>query len=141
MDTDFGILPMPKLNEQQPHHISEGAYPHVMTIPATTSDLERTGIILEALCAESRITTLSTYLDTMLVNQVLSRDEESGEMLDIIFSNRLYDMGKLFWREHTTGAVSSLMSNNNRDIVSAIERSQIRAETAITRTINAVFKD
>ena len=141
MDTDFGILPMPKLNEQQPYHISEGAFPHVMTIPTTTSDFERTGIILEALSAESRITTLNIYLDTMLVNQVLNRDEESGEMLDIIFSNRVYDMGKLFWRDITTGPIAAAMRNNNRDIVSVIERNERLAERAIERTIGAFLGD
>ena len=135
MDNDFGILPMPKLNETQPDYISEGAYPHVMTVPVTTAELDRTGIILEALNAESRLTTLDVYLDTMLVNQVLGRDEESGEMLGIIFSNRFYDMGKLFWRDHTTAPIAGAMSRGNRDIVSLVERMQERAESAIERTI------
>lgn len=136
MDNDFGILPMPKYNEQQNKYISEGAYPHVMTIPVTITDPERTGIILEALCAESRLTTLSVYLDTMLVNQVLDRDEESGEMLDIIFSNRVYDMGKLFWRNLTTGPISNAMSSYNDDIISVVEKNRDKAESAIAKTVD-----
>ena len=137
MDSDFGILPHPKLDEQQEHHISGMGRPHVMVIPVTTSDLERTGIILEALNAESRLTTLSVYYDTMLVNQVLNRDEESAVMLDIIFANRNYDLGRQFWSANTADPITAAMRAADRDIVSVIERNEPAANAAIQRTIEA----
>ena len=137
MDNDFGILPQPKLNEQQPYHITGVDISHAMSIPVTTSDLQRTGIILEALNAESRLTTLDVYYDTMLVNQVLNRDEESAEMLDIIFGNRVYDMGRHFWDSNIADPVRLAFRDGNRDIVSIIERREPAAVAAINTAIQA----
>ena len=140
MDTDFGILPQPKLNEQQEDYISATVNPHIMGIPVTTGDLERTGIILEALNAESRLTTLEIYFDTMLVNQLMNRDEESAEMLDIIFANRVYDLGRLFWNDVVANTAAHTMRDLSRDIVSAIERTEAAANAAIEAAI-AAFVD
>ena len=137
MDNDFGILPAPKLDEQQEHHISGVGLPHVMTIPVTTADLERTGIILEALSAESRRSTLTVYYDTMLVNQIMNRDEESAEMLDIIFANRVYETGRQFWTVNIANPVSNAMRDGNREIVSIIERNEPAAVTGIQNVIDA----
>ena len=137
MEHDFGILPMPKLNEQQEHYIATTGRPHVMCIPITTSNLERTGIILEALCAESRKSTKSAYYDTMLKSIVIGRDDESGEMLDIIFENKVYEIGRLFWESNIAGPIASAMANGNRDIVSIIERNEVRAATAIEKAVEA----
>ena len=137
MDNDFGILPMPKLNEQQDYHIAGVGVPHVMTIPVTTSDLERTGIILEALSAESKLTTRTVYFDTMLVNQLMNRDEESAEMLDIIFANRVYETGRFFWETNVAQPIAHAFRDMDRDIASRIERNEAAANAAIQRSIDA----
>ena len=141
MDADFGILPHPKLNEQQESYISGVGRPHVMAIPVTTDDLDRTGIIIEALSAESRLSTLEVYFDTMLVNQIMNRDEESAEMLDIIFGNRVYELGRQYWTANIANHIHEALRNNNRDIVSIIERIEPAAEAAIQRTIDAFLDD
>ena len=141
METDFGILPTPKLNEQQPYHISGTGHFHVMCIPVTAVDLERTGIILEALSAESRLTTRSVYYDTMLVNQVLNRDEESGEMLDIIFANRVYEIGRAFWEASIAQPIAHAMRDMNRDIASVIERHEAAAIATIEATVAAFLEN
>ena len=141
MDNDFGILPTPKLNEQQEAFISGTGFPHLKCIPITTADLERTGIILEALSAESRLTTLTVYYDTMLVNQVMNRDEESAEMLDIIFGNRVYEPGRFMWNAQIAGPIFNAMANRNRDIVSIIERYEAAAIATIERAIDAFIEN
>jgi hypothetical protein len=141
MDTDFGILPYPKLSEQQPYHISSTGVPHVMCIPVTTSDLKRTGIILEALNAESRLTALTIYYDTMLLNQVLNRDEESAVMLEIIFANRIYDKGRHFWIDQIASPISNAVRDFNREIVSILERNETVANAAIDSVIAAFLSD
>ena len=137
IDFDFGILPFPKLNEQQERHITGTGHPHVKSIPVTTADLARTGIIIEALSAESRLTTLDVYLDTMLVNQLMNRDEESAEMLDIIFSNRVYEIGRKYWNDQVSLPIQHAFRDGNRDMVSVIERNEAAANAAIQRTIEA----
>ena len=137
MDNDFGILPMPKFDEQQERHRTGVGGPHVKAIPVTTVDLERTGIILEALSAESRLTTLPVYYDTMLVNQVMNRNEESAEMLDIIFANRAYEPGRLFWGPNVSTPIARAIRDNNRDVASLIERHEPAALASIQSTIDA----
>ena len=61
-----------------------------MSVPKTNSDLERTGIILEALARESSDTVIPAYYDVTLKNKLL-RDDDSVKMLDIIFGNRKLD--------------------------------------------------
>ena len=58
MEMDFGILPLPKLDSAQENYITH-MNPHTgagISIPVSASDLERTGMILEDLAAESRYT-------------------------------------------------------------------------------------
>ena len=141
MDNDFGILPQPKLNEQQPYHISATVVPHVKTIPVTAPDLERTGIILEALNAESRMTTLHIYYDIMLVNQVMNRDEESAGMLEIMFSNRVYELGRLYWNTQVADPIQHAMRDFNREIVSVIEAREAAAVAAIDAAISTFLED
>ena len=54
MDAEFGVLPYPKLDESQPEYATYIAnYAAVCGVPVTTGDPERTGVVLENLCALS----------------------------------------------------------------------------------------
>lgn len=70
-------------------------------------DTYKTGIILEALAAKGKEILLPTYYDKQLQSK-FSRDEESSAMLDIIFKNRIYDIGTMF---NWGGISTSLMVN------------------------------
>ena len=87
METDFGILPMPKLDEHQSEY---GHWVHgcALAIPAFHDDvtLDRIGFMLEAIAAESRYTVIPAYYDVQLTRK-FARDDESREMLDIIFNS------------------------------------------------------
>lgn len=137
MESDFGILPYPKFNKQQENYISSTGTPHVMCIPITTSDTSRTGIVLEALCAESRKSTKVHFYDTMLKSKIIGRDEESGEMLDIIFSNRMYEIGRMYWDSIIAAPVSALMKDNKKDIVSLVEKNETSIQDTIQKAIDA----
>jgi ABC-type glycerol-3-phosphate transport system substrate-binding protein len=141
MDTDFGIIPMPKLNEQQEHYMSGTGQPEVMCIPVTTENLDRAGIIIEALSAESRLTTLSVYFDTMLVNQIMNRDDESADMLDLIFGNRIYEIGRQYWSGTVADPIANAFRDRSSDIASIMERQSTAANRAIETTINAFLGD
>ncbi|NLE12912.1 MAG: hypothetical protein GX628_04445 [Clostridiales bacterium] len=98
MVNDFGILPYPKLDEAQEnyqHLIATNNFCASVTLPVTTKDLDLNGIILEYLAYESKETITKAYYDINLYTKV-SRDEDSGDMFDIIFATKLYDIGKVF---------------------------------------------
>ena len=108
MVNDFGILPYPKYNEAQEDyiHLIATQFCPGITIPITSTDIERTGIIIENIAYESKNTVTKAYYDINLYTKV-SRDDESGEMFDIIFATKCYDLGKVFnW-----GTVETLINN------------------------------
>ena len=137
METDFGILPTPKYEESQENYISFVSQ-HIMglmSIPATATDLNRTGIILEALAAESYYTLTPAYYDVALKSKA-SRDDESAEMLDIIFSNRVYDLGEYFNFGSIFDVLNSVCQDKSKGIASEYEKKA----SAFTKELDKWFE-
>lgn len=133
METDFGILPTPKFDEAQENYISFVSQ-HIMglmSIPNTASDLARTGTILEALAAESYYTLTPAYYDVALKSKA-SRDDESAEMLDLIFANRIYDLGEYFNFGGIFDAINTVCQNESKGIASEYEKKA----TAFTKALD-----
>lgn len=96
MDVDFGIIPCPKYDKQQQNYLtSVDGRGTVLALPANTVDIERSGVIVEALSAESKRYVVPAYYDISLSIKDV-RDEESKEMLDILFAGRVYDIGYIY---------------------------------------------
>ncbi|MCL1859260.1 MAG: hypothetical protein FWF92_08520 [Oscillospiraceae bacterium] len=141
MDSNFGILPMPKFDENQENYYSVvNPYTGVLLgVPKTASDPERTSIILEAMSAESRYTLQPAYYDVVLQRK-FARDEESSEMLDIIFGSRTYDIGGVYAFGNVFLDFITLCNKSNRDIVSYYDKRSNSMEKDINKVI-AVFED
>lgn len=91
MEDDFGIVPLPKYNEEQESYKSYLGYTiPMMFITGNTSDPERTGTIMEAYCTASydHVTPQMFEVVTKLKN---ARDEDSAEMIEIIIRNKIVD--------------------------------------------------
>ncbi len=95
-EVSFGILPLPRYDEQQKsyYHFVSKYGTSFLCIPITAVDIERTGIILEALAAKSQYTVLPVYYDIVLKGKYI-RDNESEKMLDIIFGSRVYSLADI----------------------------------------------
>ena len=95
-ENDFGIIPYPKFDEQQEQYTSyANQWGLSCGLPCTAQDYARTGAILEAMCALSSKLIKPAYYDKALIGRQI-RDDESAEMLDIIFGNIMYDFGISF---------------------------------------------
>lgn len=90
-DVDFGVLPFPKYNEEQEKYLSND-WSGLMCMPTTMQNPDLTGMVCELLAFESQTTTMPAYYDILLTGK-FARDEETVEMLDIIYSNIVYDYG------------------------------------------------
>jgi len=139
MEMDFGILPLPKLDSAQPTYITN-MNPHTgagISVPITALDLERTGMVLEDLCAESRYTLQPAYYDINLKGKY-ARDEESQDMLDIILNNTAHDIGYVY-DFGGFGMTTMLRNAQNKksDYASAFEKVQGKMETAIEKVVAA----
>jgi len=136
MDRDFGILPLPKLDENQRDYYTD-VISHtglLMCVPASAGDAERTGHILEAICAESKYTTMPAYYEVTLKTK-MARDDDSAEMLDIIFTNRVWDLGEIANYGGFSGDLIHLSMRDNPDVASLFDRLLPRMERDIERAI------
>ena len=66
----------------------------ILFLPVT-SDAEFVSTILEVLAAESVNTVSDAFYDRCLDGKIM-RDVESTEMLDIIFRNKVFDLGLIY---------------------------------------------
>ena len=137
MESNFGIIPMPKFDENQEKYYSvvnpyTGA---LIGVPKSAEDLERVSIILEALSAESRYTLQPAYYDVVLQRKY-ARDEESSEMLDIIFNSRIYDIGAVYSFGNAFVDFIGLCNKSDRNVVSYYEKKQGAMGRAIDKVVD-----
>jgi len=93
-DVDYGILPMPKLNEQDETYTA-ACSERPFFVPITNPDLEVTGIIIEAMSAEGYKRNFPVYYEVALKDKFLS-DENSAKMLDLIYENTLLSFSYMY---------------------------------------------
>ena len=137
MNTDFGILPLPKADAAQSDYYTDviSYTGNSVCIPVTASDTARTGQILEAICAESTYTTMPAYYDITLKTK-MARDDESSEMLDIIFKNRIWDVGEIYNFGDFGWQLIALSMKNDSNVASLFEKLQPKMETAIQKAVD-----
>ncbi|MCL1858276.1 MAG: extracellular solute-binding protein [Oscillospiraceae bacterium] len=141
MDKDFGILPIPKLNENQDDYYTD-VISHtglIMCVPVTASDPARTGHILEAICAESKYTTMPAYYEVTLKTK-MARDDSSADMLDIIFKNRVWDLGEIANYGNFSSDLIWMSMKNNSDLASLFDKLEPKMQKDIDKAIEKFEK-
>ncbi len=131
MNSDFGIIPTPKLDDEQENYFIEPDVTKCMVIPTTAGDLERTSVILEALCYEGYSYLRPIYYDTMLKNKYM-RDDESIEMLDsYIYPNIGYTL------KSGSDTLSQVMGTikNSANVASTLASNQAKIEEELAKYI------
>ena len=138
LDMNFGVLPTPKYdkNQENYYHFADAWCMSLLGIPTTNDNLERTGIIIEALAAESANTIVPAYYDNNLIGKFF-RDEESIEMLDLIINTRVVSMDETFdWGMHSK--IRGLLDNFSYDIASTVESATNSVQKKIDSTIEKI---
>lgn len=109
MESDFGILPFPKVSEQQEGYYSTFQYnnAHAVSIPKSAPDPGKTAMLTEAYEMFAHTTILPAYYDYTLTLRA-ARDNQSGEMLELIFANRNLDIALAY--NSTTNLQSTLQN-------------------------------
>jgi ABC-type glycerol-3-phosphate transport system substrate-binding protein len=142
MESDFGIIPLPKFDEAQQNYYSivNPFTTALLGVPKNAENLERVSIILEALAAESRYTLRPAYYDVVLQRKY-TRDEESSEMLDIIFNSRVFDIGGVYSFGNVYRDFLDLGAPNyNTNVTSFYERRIGAMDAAIERVVE-IFRE
>jgi hypothetical protein len=136
MKADFGIIPLPKYDESQENYYTATTYGcPVFVIPITNTDLERTGVIVEALAAESSKTLIPAYINVALEGKYL-RDEESMPMVELILDSRAYDLSNAYNWNNLGNIINDAMISNNSNIASLYAKHSEKTKNAIEKSIN-----
>ena len=112
MDTDFGMLPMPKYDEKQDTYYgaTNTWWCDNLVVPTTNADLEMTGNVLEAMGYYSQQYVTPAFIETTVLGKSV-RDDDSAKMVEMILDNQAYDIALLFnW-----GNISGMISNMEKD--------------------------
>ena len=139
MDTDFGILPIPKYNEKQEIYLQTvNPYVGVVTsIPQCAGSFEVSSAVVEYMSYQSKYVLQPAYYEVVLNNKI-ARDEESSKMLDIIFANRAYDIGDVFDFGGLGSDLLNMTMTYDRNIVSKYEKKEASAQKTITKLIDKI---
>ena len=118
LDVNFGIIPYPKLDESQDdyHSMADNISARMVGVPVT-SDPAFVSTILEVLAAESVSTVSVAFYDRCLDGKIM-RDEESAAMLDIIFENKIFDLGLTFSIGSFKDKIVALEQKGSTDVAS-----------------------
>lgn len=141
MDIDFGIVPVPLYTEAQSRYYSS-VNPYVGTltcIPQCAYDTEMTGYFVEALASESHYRVLPEYYEINLKGKV-ARDQESRDMMDTIFSSRIYDLGQIYDPGDFANTLIYMTMNHDRDVASKWAKSGKLVQKTLDKML-AKFED
>lgn len=144
MDTDFGILPVPKYDEKQKNYISfVNPAASLVGIPVyqkTKDNGRRSGVLLEAMAYYGYKFLTPAYLEKQIKGKS-TRDTESIEMIDLIMQNRSYDLELIHdWGSLST-SYSQLIFDNKNNYASLFKKSSAAAEKRITNYLNSIEKN
>lgn len=93
MKHEWGILPLPKYDEEQENYYSPvDAGVHLYIVPVNTENPERTSVILEEMAYEGYKTVIPAFYETALKGKY-ARDDESIQILELIKGSRVFDFG------------------------------------------------
>ena len=95
MEDDYGIIPCPKYDEAQAAYHNPTIDPIYTLIPLTCRDPEFSGAVLETLAFNGHNSVVGAYRDVTLKYK-RSRDEVTPRMVDLIFDNRVVDIGSTY---------------------------------------------
>ncbi len=139
MEADFGVLPYPKFDESQAQYSSTSRDNFdLFVVPIDVKDPEFTGIITEALCAESYRSVVPQYYDVVLKTKS-SRDEESAEMIDLIRDTLTFDIGYLCSSSlNGIGHIFvGMIRENSNDLASRYASSEKAAQAQLEKMLEA----
>ena len=139
MENDFGIIPLPKQDENQQNYVTTISpwVSRFIAMPTTCGNPEMVGAVVDAMSRESTNTVVPAYYDNLL-NQKIARDEESVEMLKQIFASVIYDIGSVFNWGDIWNLQYQFINGANQDYVGFHERYEGRIESALANTIEAM---
>ncbi|MBQ2706680.1 MAG: hypothetical protein IJF67_00345 [Clostridia bacterium] len=136
IELDFGILVLPKLDENQKEYstIINLATPYLF-VPKTVKSLDKAGFALEALAAASE-DIARTYYEICLQSKY-TRDAESYEMIELAAENIVFDLGFVFNWGGLTGNIRQNIMVKDSNYASMVASLSTAADEAMKKFVDA----
>lgn len=141
MDQDFGILPIPKLDEAQSEYYTHAhAHTSAVAIPVVKDQagLEYSSIILEAMAAEGYKQIRPAVYEVALKSKY-TRDADSYEMIDIVVQGRTADFAEVYDKWGLTYTLDYIARGNVKEWASYYA-SQNKTQTKNIEDVVELFK-
>ena len=139
METDFGILPMPKFDEKQEKYysqLSEG-WADMTAVPTGVSDPDMVGHVLNAMGYYSDL-----YIYPELINRAVStksmRDEDSARMIGIINDGMTFDLWFIYKWGNLMNAVTGTLTAGTNNFASAYASLEAKTNEEIAVTFRSL---
>jgi len=140
-ETTFGIVPTPKLDENQENYINNMTQQApVFIIPISTPDITKTATVIDALAYLSHRDVTPVFFNINMSQKEL-RNEESVEMLQIILDTSIFDIGRIYnWSNAINRDTYNDIVKGGGNIASIIEKHAEKINAAIEQTISELQK-
>ncbi len=137
METDFGILPMPKYDEAQENYLSVANtwWSDHIVVPATNTDLDMTGHLLDAMGYYAQQYITPAFVDVSVIGKGV-RDEDSVKMIHTILDNQIFDIGMIFNWGGMVGMMPGLINNSSSGFSAQWAAIESAVSTAMEKTVS-----
>lgn len=140
LDFDIGFLPPPKYDENQTSYYSlvEGGAQSVLPKSIVAEDFHRIAVILDAFAYYSYKESIPAYIDILLKSKV-ARNEESAEMLQLVFDHSAYDLGTGVWSAETKNMFTqNIFLPRKNEVASLVAKTEKPLDRKLERFTEAV---
>ncbi len=140
VEGDYGVLPIPKYEESQDGYYNLVSWnAPALILPATVSDTARSSIISDALAYYSMLNINDLFFNVFL-DEKATRDEESKEMLDIIFATKSYDLDWYASVSGFTTLLGNIAKSGQNNFASEYAKIETSAQAKLDEFV-AAFND
>ncbi len=138
MQSEFGMLPLPKFNEAQEDYVTNMYWgTHMVSIPVTCKDVDRAAIVIDTLNYEAAEKLLPVYYDRVSYKGL--RDQDSIDMLEIIRSTRYYNWGLSYgWLDSIEPTVHEMLVGGNGNVAALASSASKVVQRLIDKTMSAM---
>ena len=137
VDSIYGIIPLPKASVEQEDYYTPASVSmaYGICIPVNVPDPEFSAYMIEVLACGGKNYLTPAYYEVALKSRA-AKDDDSEKMLDLIFSNVVYDLGVMY----NFGGIDmfgELMAANSTAVVSHLESIEPSVQAAIDEYVTA----
>ncbi len=138
MKSDFGVLPIPKLDEKQENYcceLSEWCQP--LVIPVTVKNVHRAALVTEALCMQGKFVIMPEFYEDFLGEKVL-RDEESKKMIDLMFASATVNLDTWFDMTGLSASIRDMVKSGTYTLASQAAALQTSAQAKMKTVLDGI---